>query len=451
MTTRERNLTVAVAAVLGVAAVGFISFQLVLSPLIEKGKQIQVKRNEIAQLENEILDIQLLKKKFESQRQQSLPGDPKQGAGMAREQYNQLLIGLCRRADLTDLKVMGGEPDGKSAPTIAPKKPAYTKLTWDLTAKGDLYHVVDFLRLLYSQPLLHTVKSITVRRPAAARSRQTRELDVNLKVEALVLDNAPPRPTLLPIVGEIALASGPAAYTAYNFAVVQNGRGSPVPPEDVLASTHRDYLAIAGKNMFFGKTPKPPAEPEKPPEDDISQFIVLTSIVGRDDGSFEAMFRDALNNNDYTITQSPTGAIAVKGEYELRGQKRSIFGYSERRPGQNLFYGTEDGGNLRVWRVRRVMANEVILEMADPPEEDEDKPKPPALAFVGGGVGAFVDVPEGKMYRVAVGECLATDVAEDRDPLHPLPTKLLRREAFRAIFAPLPASAVSSASPDRRP
>ena len=47
-------------------------------------------------------------------------------------------------------------------------------------------------------------------------------------------------------------------------------------------------------------------------------------------------------------------------------------------------------------------ASDVILEKADK-ADDEEKPKPSALAFLGGGAGAFVDVPEGRAYSVSVG------------------------------------------------
>lgn len=451
MTTRERNLAAAVSAVLGVAVVGFLGYSFVLSPLLEKNRQITQKTNEIRTLENDILDIQVLKKKYEANRLQSLPNDPAQGVGVAREEYGRLLEGMCRRADLTGLKIIVHEPDNKSSPALAPKRPAYTKLTWDVTAKGDLYHLVDFLRLFYAQPLLHTIKSMTVQRPADARSRTTRELDVTLKVEALVLDNAQVRPTLLPIVREVALLSGPAAYTGLNMAAIQSGRGAPIPPAGIMAEQPREYLSIAGKNVFFGPL-RERKEMTNPPEDDFSQFMVLTSITSRsDDGNIVAAFRDSLHNYDYTVTQSPKGVITIKGEWEVLGKKKTIPGYDEKKPSTTFFYGSYENDNYRVWRIRRLTLSEVILEMADSDPEVE-KPKPPALAFLGGGAGAVVDVPEGKVYRVGAGQCLETVAPEgDKAPLHPLATKLLRREAFKLIYAPPPdASPVGRLVDDRR-
>ena len=437
MTTRERRLAVAVSAVLGVAAVGFIGYQFVLGPLLTKNRQIRDKVDEIDKLTAEIDDIQLKKRKYEAQRQQSLPNDPTQGAGVSRHEYGTLLEHMCRRAELNSLKITANDPDSKSAPLVGPKKPAYTKLSWSVQAKGDLYHVVDFLRLFYSQPLLHTVKSMTLQRPSESRARNARELDVNFKIEALVLDNAPVRPTLLPIHREVAFLSGIAAHAGFNTALVHAGKAHPAPPPGVLSEDKREYLAIAGKNVFFGNPPviKAPVRYDE----DFSPFIVLTSIVVRDSGEIEAAFRDKLNNYDYTITQSPKGVIAVKGEWEVRGTKKLIFGYDEKRPGPTLFYGSSRGGNLRTWRVRRLTASEVIMEMTDQPDDEEERPKPPAVGFLAGGAGVVTDVPEGKMYSVAVGQCLATEPPEDETArTNPMPTKLLRREAFKLIYAPPP-------------
>src|SRR5439155_12712929 len=137
-----------------------------------------------------------------------------------------------------------------------------------------------FMQLFYRQPLLHSIKSINIQRPSDQRAQQTRQLDVVMKIEAIVLDNAPARPTLLPIVRELALLSGGAAQTGYSLNAV-SGRGSPFPPPGVLAHDPREYLAIAGKDMFFGPPPKKPTT-DRPPsaEDDHSPFVTLVSVVG---------------------------------------------------------------------------------------------------------------------------------------------------------------------------
>ena len=76
-----------------------------------------------------------------------------------------------------------------------------------------------------------------------------------------------------------------------------------------------------------------------------------------------------------------------------------------------------------------------------------EKPKPPALAFVGGGIGNVLAVPEGKIYRVGIGNTLHI---ESKDEKFPPPTRfLLTKEAWKAVYAPGPVWA-SSLSADER-
>jgi hypothetical protein len=440
MTTRERHLAAIVGGVIGVGALGFVAYSFVLGPLFDKEKQIQARSSEVDQLNLDIMTVLAEKKKFESARIQSLPAD----VGMSRLQYSSLLEGLIRRADFApgSYKITpAAEADTKSAPNIAPKKPAYSKLTFELSLKGQLYNVVDFMQLFYHQPLLHSIKKLNVQRPSDARAAQTRQLDATMTIEALVLDNAQARPTLLPLASPLALLSGAAAQTGYNLFSV-SGRGSPVPPPGILADDPRQYLAIAGKDMFFGPPPKGPKGPLGPlTEEDHSPFVTLTSVVGEDDGTIIAVFRDKLDNHNYTIKQSPKGAIEVKGEYEIGGKPKIVPGYSEKNPGRVIFFGSVEGGNLREWRVRRVLLDAVIMEKieaADP--ESETTPKPHPLGAIGGGLGALVAVPEiGKVFRVNVGQDLETDPKDTKSDKRsaPPPSKLTSREAWKEIYAPL--------------
>ncbi|HKB01021.1 MAG TPA: hypothetical protein VKD90_02325 [Gemmataceae bacterium] len=435
MTTRERSLAIVLIAVLGVFGLGFVGYQFVLSPWLDKGRQIENRKKEIAQLEMDILSVQVEKKKFEAARQQSLPAD----VGVAREQYGNLLEKVCRRSELTnDLKISQSDPDNKSVPMLAPKKPAYTRLTYKLQAKGELYHLVDFMRLFYQLPLLHTIKAMNIQRPSEARARDRRELDIDLTIEALVLDAAPDRATLLPVVRELALLSSPAAVTGFNLQVVATGRGDPVPPTGVLSESSREYLAVAGKDVFFGPLPKKEERDKR--EEDISQFVFLASVTGHEDGSCVAAFRDKLNNTDYMISQGADGKLVVETLFEVKGTRKTL------RKGQEIIYGTDEGKNLRAWRVRRICTtdNAVIVERVD---RTPDKPKPHPAALIGGGPGAVLAVAEGATYKVAVGHCLDPYArGEGKSP--PPPSNLEPREAWRAIFAPPVVTPTTTVSTD---
>jgi hypothetical protein len=264
-----------------------------------------------------------------------------------------------------------------------------------------------------------------------------------------VLDNAPARPTLLPVIREFALVSGAAAYTGVNMKAVAEGRGSPVAPAGVLAESIREYLAIAGRNIFFG----PSREPEGPQsDDDHSRFVTLTSVTAYEDGKLIAVFRDKLDNSNYTVTQSPQGVIEVKGEYELNGKWKTVPAYIGKSKGRDLFYGSEEGQNLRNWRVWRVTADHaVIIEKVDA-DEWAPKPKPSTMALFGGGAGAVLAVPDGKMYKVSVFQSLDTRGGGKDGPWRkdggPVPPTLLSKEAaWKEIYGPRSVPASGPPSP----
>ncbi len=428
MTTRERTLSIGLGTLIGVGLLGFLAWQFVIGPVIEKDKQIKMREAEVAQLQLDLMDIQAQRKKFEANRQQSLPSD----VGLSRTQYGNLLEGLMRKSDFApgSYKITVREAENKSTPTIAPKKPAYTRLKYDVTVKGELYHLVDFMRSFYSQSLLHQIKTINIIRPSDQRAQGRKELDITLDIEALVLDNAPARPTLLPLA---------------------EGGGSSVPPADVLASVPREYLAIPGKDVFFGPPPKAPVarepvvEPELPPEDDHSPFVTLTSIVGNDDGKIIAVFRDKLDNANYSITQGIKGELRVRGEYELSAGRWKTLPEYIVNPGPRLFFGSEEGQNFRMWRVRRVLLDGVIVEKIDAVKAGT-KAKLQPLEAIAGGLGAFVNVPEGKIYKVGLGQTLMPAAfGETKQASGPV-KYLLQKEAWRDIYAPLviPAAPVSA-------
>ena len=239
--------------------------------------------------------------------------------------------------------------------------------------------------------------------------------------------------------------SGAAVQTAYNWTAVTSGTGTPVPVRGVLADQKREYLTIAGKNPFYGPPPRIEKDPEHPPDDDSTPFIKLVSLMSDpDNAKITAKFWDPLTNNNYTVTQMmTTGAITVMGEYTIGGKKRTAPGYrvSKEWSTRDLMYGTIEGKNQRAWRVRRLTETEVILEKLDL-SVVAATPKATPAALFGGGPGAFVTVPVGKVYRLTIGQTLAE------------PSVLTSGEGWRAIHAraktpgsPTPSTPTSEEAP----
>ncbi len=426
MTTKERNLAYILGGVLVLVLAGVVGYMFIWSPYQSASDQIAKRHLEFLDLDEKAEKIKLDKRLFELARQQSLPADTK----MSRGQYATFLETLGRKADIAPaaMKVVSADPDARSGLIPGTKKNAYTKLAYTITLRADLYRITDLLRHFYEQPLLHSIKSINVQKPSDAKAQAAKELDVTLSIEALVLDGAPDRPTLLPVSQAVGLMSGAAVQTAYNWSAVTSGTGAPVPVRGVLADQKREYLTIAGKDPFYGPPRKVQTfDPVTPPDDDSTPFMQLVSLVSYpDDGKIEARVGDPLTYHTFTAVQNMTsGAITVLGEYTIGGKKKTLPGYSssKEKMSRDLVYGTEEGKNRRAWRIRRLTETEVILEKLDLSADFETKPKATPAALFGGGPGVFVGVPEGKVYRLTIGQTLVE------------PRILLTREAWRSIYA----------------
>src|SRR5262249_6656618 len=90
--------------------------------------------------------------------------------------------------------------DTKSSPTLAARKdPIYTRLTFSVQAPGELKNIVDFLERFYETPLLHGIKTISIRRPQTSGPQQRPgELDFTLTIDALIITGVDSRPQVLP-------------------------------------------------------------------------------------------------------------------------------------------------------------------------------------------------------------------------------------------------------------
>ena len=429
MSNRERSLAAVLAGFLVLIGIGFVAYQFVFSPLAAKNKQIDGLNEDIRQRNLDLDEIQTAKRKFETTRQMSLGN-----AGVSRGPYAELLKSLLVNAGfpVTALKISLKEPDSKTAPAIQGKKTAYTRLVYDISAKGELFYFVEFLKRFYEQPLLHAVKSINILRPSDAKAQARGELDVTMTIEALVLENATEQSPPVRTPTELAAVSIAGGLGAKGLSAKVFVAGKPLPGAEVvaLATPARDYQSISTKNVFFGPAPpektKMVVERDVPAEDDISNFITLTSVVGHpEDGKIEAVFRDKLNNHEYTVIQTASGKITVDATYDLKGRKKAIY----KAGGQEIIYGSDEGQNRRAFRVRRVNPGEVVLEEI---YVEKAKEKPTFTLLTAGGLWSAVSLTDKPCSTVSVGQTLEGM------------SQLTSREAFKAIYAKPAFSEVSA-------
>src|SRR5262249_24765036 len=132
----------------------------------------------------------------------------------------------------------------------ASKRPPYTRLSFEIVAHGDLISIVDFLDRFYRLPLLHRIRNLRITRPLTVAPGQMQlELDFTVTVEALIVDGAEKRDTLLP-------------------------KGVTVPPRSVRTSSQ--YASIAGRDIFFGPpAPSGASSMQVREEFDEREFVVL--------------------------------------------------------------------------------------------------------------------------------------------------------------------------------
>ena len=294
MTTRERTMAVILIAFILVAGGGFFGYQFVLAPLQARDGQIAAMNRDIADRQEKVAAIVKRKSELERWQRQSLPAD----VDAARRDYEEELSKMLRASgfEAGSLTIVPKPPDAKTVPQLATKKPIYTKLIFTVQLKGDLASLVDFMGRFYKLRLLHQIRNMTVQKPVGSEIRTaapggspgnstpSTDLDVTLTIEALVLDNAEQRKTLLP------------------------DKAVDVP--SVLARSESQYAMIAGKNLFYGPSLSTGRE-TRSISIDTAPFVRLNGIVSGENG-LEATLWDTYHNWDYKITPRSLGGYNVE-------------------------------------------------------------------------------------------------------------------------------------------
>ncbi|MBX9583621.1 MAG: Ig domain-containing protein [Gemmataceae bacterium] len=278
MNIRERLLAVVLTCLIVAGVAGAGGYLLVYEPIRQKW-------GAAAQLEKEIADLTAKRDQFAKDRKRleevvkrrSLPPDE----SLARREYNDMLSRLVRRAGIpvgSFSVTQNTNPDAKGIPVLpgGGKKPAYTKVVSVVEfQRADMWAVRDFLEGYYKLNLLHQITNLSVKRAddaasAGARNKPAdnrKDLSVKLTTEAIILDGAEPRMTLLTVSKGFAAVGGWAGYSAIAD-TPEAGRGlTPVQLAPVLATKPRDYSFLAVKDVFHGPLPTPaPLKVERIPD-----------------------------------------------------------------------------------------------------------------------------------------------------------------------------------------
>src|SRR5262245_23508200 len=143
MTQRERTLAILLLPVLLVAGGAVFGYQFWYSPLRTKDVMISNLTEEIAARQEKVRQIKAGKERLEKLRQISPPAD----VVLAHREYADKIGKMLRAGgfDPNNFTIVPKPADSKSSPQLATKKPIYTRLTYTVTAKGELSNFVKFL------------------------------------------------------------------------------------------------------------------------------------------------------------------------------------------------------------------------------------------------------------------------------------------------------------------
>lgn len=243
MTQRERILAIMTVLLLAGLGAKFAADKL-LAAFDARTERRDSLQAELAKKQALILHARRSSRQIADWEQQSLPANLQ----LARSLYQNWLVGLVDRAKLEAVQVNSSTPQSHGD--------AYRRLTFNLSAQGELLQIVHFLHEFYQAGHLHQIRSL-----ALAPAPTGRKLVLSAAIEALSLPSA----------DKDQLNDQPAQRLAH--------------------STLEDYVqAIARRNFFQPYSPPPPPAPSRPvvldvpaqppqPQFDPARYAYLTAIL----------------------------------------------------------------------------------------------------------------------------------------------------------------------------
>ena len=383
ISSRERML-IGIVAVLASAAIGYAFVFMLLFPLLEKRKANRALETENATAENDFGTTQARNKKvLAGILPRSLPAD----LDLGKREYQAALTRLLLEAKVpAGYTVKEKGPDNRGIPELIKGRPAYTKIAYTITmAKVDLTTTMAFLKKYYDLNLLHQITTFTLKRDNAyeigddkRQAKDRADLTVMIVTEALVLDGAPSRKTLLSAPVSAGSVFGAAGLFSMENTTPDIGRGiAPYQISEILANPARDYAYVIGKDAVHGKLPPPPPpvaikekDPPKvePPGPDISPYIRLVTLVKSSDGSAHVEIFDVWNNLDFEINMKQKGEkLTIEAMRYMKMKK------SDQRPdgrmedptfpkeGNMLAFSDEKSSTKHLYKIYGVDGNALIL------------------------------------------------------------------------------------------
>lgn len=361
MNQRERVLAIVLLVVIFIGGGGLVGYLFYYRSVSSAKLRLQKIQTDVDANDKKVRDLETAAPRLLQMKHMSLPAD----VNLAQREYEAELGKLLRQADFAgEAFTIHAKPIEKRETVAVAKRLPYLRLYFDIEAKGELLSVVNFLDAFYRLPLLHRIKNISIVRqqtpvsaggagaPAAPGipgipgmpggrgrgegSRSNNNLVFSATVEALVLDGAEKRTTLLP---------------------------KDVKSPERLARKKDQYVSIAGRNVFFGPPPvistaeRPPVE--KKSEVDVSEFVVVDEITHDPVKGVQASLYDAFNNYKYFVKQLGDGSFIIRTFYYIKDAKKNL------NLGEELEIQGDNGETQLAFKVIRIDATNLLLRDSD--------------------------------------------------------------------------------------
>jgi hypothetical protein len=362
MTTRERRLAYVILAFIVVAGAGFIGYQFYLQPMNIYARQISELDADIERIQTDINKIVAERNRLAPYVKISLPFTPNTQAtadilrrtDVARGKYVEKLIDMLQKTGFTSVVVNDKKPENKSTPQFkmkaAPPKgkdaAIYTRLEFNVDAKGNVASLAKWMEQFYRLQLLHQIKNMTVMRPLnPTTGAKPNELDVKMTIEALVLEGAEQRKTLEPT--------------------------TPVTLPPVLAQD-RDYASIAGKDLFYGPAPVRYSQPEpQTPFVDANPHIMLTEVVTKAASGPEAKLWNRYHGQLYTIQPRKAGdGYYVERSKDVNGVSTTL---GPSTPDIRMYDDDDEPKEPYSWTVIKLLDEGLVLKGSTNPKRHPTK------------------------------------------------------------------------------
>jgi hypothetical protein len=263
MSARERNLAIMLIALIVLFGSAAAGYALVYLPIAQKNTAAAKLDEEIEKKEQELAKALAEQKRLAVLNRRSLPPDQ----SIARREYGEIMSRLLQQAKVPPNYHVQERttPDNTGTPQLAAKKPAYSKVVYEVTFEhADMWAVHDSLLGYYRLDLLQQITYFEVKIDAQAAVRgvkvnNRKDLYVKLVTEAIILDGAEARRTLLPVPAAFAAVGGLPGLGALVLTPESSRGMHPIQIAPVLATRSRDYTLIVQNDILHGPLPLPPS------------------------------------------------------------------------------------------------------------------------------------------------------------------------------------------------